>query len=462
MTQQSAFQLQVDQNEYLPEGGTVMDAVITVTSGSGTAELPADGRADRAGAGGSGGEPTAAQVIVVDCSGSMTGTRLVEAKRATEAAIDGLREGVAFAVVAGSGYGAMAYPMATETVEARPATRRAAKQAVRRLHAGGGTAIGSWLWIASQVFDTVTAEIKHAILLTDGKNEHETATQLEQALGRCRGQFVCDARGVGSNWVASELRTVADALLGTADGLKDPSELAADFASMTAAAMGKRVANVSLRLWTPKDSQIRFFKQVFPQVVELSAAATQGRTADYPTGAWGDESRDYHLCVEVPAGSVGSEMLAARVSIVVGDQVAGQQLVRAVWTEDSALSTRITPQVAHYTGQAELASAIQEGLAARDAGDDDTATAKLGRAVQLADESGHEDTAKLLARVVDVVDAGTGTIRLKREAEQVDSEIANVRSVKTVRVKKSDIDPTDPWRGQHGAERGQGEHAGGE
>ena len=98
-------------------------------------------------------------------------------------------------------------------------------------------------------------------------------------------------------------------------------------------------------------------------------------------------------------------MLAARVSLVSGDQVLRQSLVLAVWTDDTALSTRINQRVAHYTGQAELADAIQEGLAARDAGDVETATAKLGRAVQLAEESGHTDTAKLLAKVVDVVDA---------------------------------------------------------
>ena len=107
-------------------------------------------------------------------------------------------------------------------------------------------------------------------------------------------------------------------------------------------------------------------------------------------------------------------MLAARVSLVAGGQPLVEKLVLARWTDDTALSTRINPQVAHYTGQAELAAAIQEGLDARDAGDVETATAKLGRAVQLAAESGHEDTAKLLAKVVDVVDADTGTVRLKR------------------------------------------------
>ena len=55
-------------------------------------------------------------------------------------------------------------------------------------------------------------------------------------------------------------------------------------------------------------------------------------------------------------------------------------------------STRIDRHVAHHTGQVELADAIQEGLHAAKAGDERTATVKLGRAVQLAAASGHEDT----------------------------------------------------------------------
>ncbi len=111
-------------------------------------------------------------------------------------------------------------------------------------------------------------------------------------------------------------------------------------------------------------------------------------------------------------------MLAARVSLVAGSpsgaEVLGQGLVRAIWTDDEALSTKINSRVAHYTGQAELAAAIQDGLEARKQGDEETATAKLGRAVALAHQSGNEDTAKLLAKVVDVVDVETGTVRLKQ------------------------------------------------
>ena len=159
------------------------------------------------------------------------------------------------------------------------------------------------------------------------------------------------------------------------------------------------------------------------------------------SGAWGPgESRDYHLCVRVAPAAIGQEMLAARVSLVAvspsGSEVLGQGLVKAIWTDEEALSTRIDQHVAHYTGQEELAQVIQEGLEARKEGDEDTATAKLGRAVALAHQSGNEDTAKLLAKVVDVVDAATGTVSLKKKVDDADEMALDTRSVKTVRTKK--------------------------
>jgi hypothetical protein len=172
--------------------------------------------------------------------------------------------------------------------------------------------------------------------------------------------------------------------------------------------------------------------------VDLTGRRTQSgpQAGDYPTGAWADgESRDYHVCVQVASAAIGQEMLAARVSLVAGAEVLGQGLVRAIWTDDEALSTRINQNVAHYTGQAELAQAIQDGLEARKDGDEELATAKLGRAVALAAESGNEDTARLLGKVVDVVDAATGTVRLKQKVEQADEMALDTRSTKTVRTR---------------------------
>ena len=48
-------------------------------------------------------------------------------------------------------------------------------------------------------------------------------------------------------------------------------------------------------------------------------------------------------------------------------------LVRAVWTDDQALSTRLNREVAHYTGQTDMAMAIHAGIAAHKVGD----TAKI-------------------------------------------------------------------------------------
>ncbi|RFU88274.1 VWA domain-containing protein [Streptomyces triticagri] len=434
------FSVEVYQNEYLPEGGREVSAIVTVTStGGGTV----GGTAARTLAAGQG--PDAAVAIMVDCSGSMDypPTKMRNARDATAAAIDTLRDGVHFTVIDGTHVAREVYPGGGRLAVADDRTRAEAKDALRALKAGGGTAIGTWLRLADRLLATADVSIRHGILLTDGRNEHESPEDLRAALDACAGRFTCDARGVGTDWEVKEVTAIASALLGTADIVADPAGLAADFTQMMENAMGKEVADVALRLWTPMGSEIKFVKQVAPTVEELTDRRTEAgpRAGDYPTGSWGDESRDYHVCVTVPDAEIGQEMLAARVSLVIpqpdgSSHALSQGLVRAVWTDDMAASTSINPQVAHYTGQAELAQVIQQGLDLRKSGDEDGATAKLGRAVQLASASGNADTAKLLAKVVDVVDAAAGTVRLKPKVAEADEMTLETRSTKTVRVKK--------------------------
>ena len=425
---QPGFTVDIYQNEHIPEGGREVNAVITVTSPDTVTAAPAQGAGN-------------AEIIIVDRSGSMGApqTKIAEARRATAAAIDVIRDGVAFAVIAGSERAQPVFPPDGTMAVASPVTREQAKQYVAQLRAGGGTAIGQWLRLAYQIFSTQPAGLRHAILLTDGKNQHETPPQLAAAIAQCEGFFSCDCRGVGTDWEVAELRRVSEALLGTVDIVRDPAGLAADFAAMMENAMGKQVADVALRVWTPQHATLRFVKQVAPTVEDLTArrTATGPQAGDYPTGAWGGgESRDYHVCVEVTPAAVGDEMLAARVTLLAGPEALGQGLIRAIWTDDEALSTRINSHVAHYTGQAELAQVIQEGLEARKDGDEETATAKLGRAVKLAQQSGNADTARLLEKVVDVVDAATGTVRLRPKVDDADEMALDTRSTKTVRTRK--------------------------
>ncbi|MFJ1574789.1 VWA domain-containing protein [Streptomyces sp. NPDC088182] len=441
------FSVDVYQNEYLPEGGREVSAIVTVTSTGGgtTGGVPLAGASSTPSAL-PGYSPNAAVVIMVDCSGSMDypPTKMRNARDATAAAIDTLRDGVAFAIVGGTHVAKEVYPGNGRLAVADRQTRAQAKEALRRLSAGGGTAIGTWLRLADRLLATADVPIRHGILLTDGRNEHEAPEDLRAALDSCAGRFTCDARGVGTDWEVKEVTGIASALLGSADIVADPAGLAADFTTMMENAMGKEIADVALRMWTPVGVEITFVKQVAPTVEDLTGRRTEAgpRAGDYPTGSWGDESRDYHVSVRVPEAGIGQEMLAARVSLILPSQGGGapevlsQGLVRAVWTDDMAASTSINPQVAHYTGQAELAQVIQQGLDARKSGDFDGATAKLGRAVQLAASSGNADTAKLLSKVVDVVDAATGTVRLKAKVADADEMTLETRSTKTVRVKR--------------------------
>ena len=151
---------------------------------------------------------------------------------------------------------------------------------------------------------------------------------------------------------------------------------------------------------------------------------------------WGDETRDFHIAVKVPTAPVGSERLAARAEVVVGDQVVAKGLVRAVWTDDANLTTRIDPAVAHYTGQTRLGEVIQEGLAARASGHEEEATRLLGEAAKLAAESGNEATTRLLEKVVDVVDAEAGTVRLRKDVAKTDEMALDARSTKTTRIRR--------------------------
>jgi hypothetical protein len=417
---------EVFENEYLPAGATDVHAIVSVAcTGAGSA-----------GQGGGG----AAEIIVVDTSGSMGSPRskIVAARAAADAAIDEIVDGTWFAVISGSHRAAACYPSRGGMTVADEASRSSAKEAVKHLVPEGGTAIGSWLQAAEELFRETDAPQRHAILLTDGKNESEEPGALELAIQSATGVFQCDCRGVGEDWVVQELRDISSALLGTVDLIAEPEHMPEDFRQMMRTSMARGVADAQLRVWAPQGAELLFVRQVAPNIEDLSAraVAVSELVRDYPTGSWGDEARDYHVAVRVPAKDLGSEQLAARVQMLVGGEVVGQGLVRATWSDDSTLTTRINPAVAHYTGQAELADVIQEGLAAKAEGDDATATLKLGRAAQLAAETGNEEATNKLRRVVEITDAESGTVKLKRDASKLDEMALDTTSTKTTRVRK--------------------------
>lgn len=421
------FSAEVYQNEFLPDGGSDVHAIVTV-------------KCEGAGEAGRSGSGDAGEIVVVDTSGSMGADKTLAVQRAAAAALDQVHDGVWFAVIAGSHEARLAYPAGgLGMTRMDDQTRAAAKYAIGDFEPKGGTAMGTWLRLATQVFASVPGLAqKHAILLTDGINQHETPEQLTAAIESARGQFQCDCRGVGSDWQVAEVRRIATALLGSVDLIAAPDQMAADFEQIMRKSMGRGVAEAWLRVWAPQGAQVLFVRQVSPTVDDLTSRRTEvnALTSAYPTGSWGDEARDYHVAVRLPAKAVGQEQLAARVQLALGVDVVAQGLVKAMWSSDDTLTTRIDPAVAHYTGQAELAEAIQDGLAAKASGDTATATTKLGRAVQLAAETGNEEATTRLRKIVEIDDAATGKVQLRRSVDKLDEMALDTASTKTTRVKK--------------------------
>ncbi|MFF4532848.1 VWA domain-containing protein [Streptomyces sp. NPDC001407] len=402
------------QNWYLPAGsGTVpAHAILTVEAGG---MRPLARRAE------------SAEVIVIDCSGSMNSpsTKIAAARRAAAAAVDVLRDGTRFALVEGTAQARVVYPGPGRMAVAGPDSRADAAHVAAGLVAAGGTAIASWLDCAHGLLAAEDAPIRHALLLTDGRNEHDRPGELERVLSACAGRFRCDARGIGEAWAATELREIAARLHGVADAVEHDSDLEAEFRTMMTSAMAKALPDVRIRVSLRDGSELRFVKQVFPTELDLTAEGvrTDSRTWEFPTGAWGDESRDFHLCVTAdPDGDPpGEELQLALVTLVAAGTDAAQAPValpdpcqlKVVWTDDRALSTRIHPRVAHYDGHAELGRSVVAGCEAYERGEPDAAEAAWGRAVRLAHELRDEKTLRRLQRLVTVTDAARGEVRVR-------------------------------------------------
>lgn len=433
-----SFTIDTYQNKYLPAGSDRVDGVLSVAAPGVTTAAPASQAETVIG-------------LIVDTSGSMSGDRIEAVKYAAESAINQIDDATTFFVVTFQGSAQVIVPPTRGTRDAK----RAAAMQLRRLGAYNGTAMSTGLGMARSLFERFPNAIRQAIFLTDGKNESEPSAHVTIELQRCAGMFQCDCWGVGTDWQVGEVQEIARALLGKASIIPDASGIAQVFRAAIEKAKAKATRDVRLRLWTPIGTEVVFCKQVFPTIVDLTrdAEVISPQVRQYLTGSWANgEARDFHVALRVQQpGNIGDEMLACRPSMVYytsdgvnwaehEDKPASAR-VFATWTQDDTLSSRLEGHVAQYTGQSELAGAIQQGMEARERGDESTATQHLGRAVQLADAVGNTEMTTRLKRVVDVVDAKEGTVRLKRDASKAASMDLQLESATTRRARRAQQEP---------------------
>lgn len=431
---QSSFEGSISHNRFLTSGATSVVAVVSIKSNS-----P-----------GAGGAAVAAQKrtlgFVIDGSGSMSGAKWRFAKEAVMNAVRMIPEdgSTYFFVVRGGEQG-------EQTVKAQLATaanKAAALKILAEMSDNGGTYFSRWLKTAREQFAAVGAAINILTFLTDGKNEGEKGNELASELKVCVGKFEVECRGVGSDYKPEELRQIQSALGGSVDGSQDPAELIASFKEVVERTKGLSRSNVMLQIWTPVGAKITSIKQMTPQLLDLTGKVQPGpnpRLSRIDTGAWGEEARDYMVVVDLAPEAVGQvdgpAKLVARLSLVenengaeVETKLAEGGQITAEWTADDKKSTVINPKVANYTGQAELARNIQEGVAALQAGDEDKATKALGKARELAVATGNEEATRRIDKIVKV-DPDKGTVKIIKGADKGDVVNLDTASTRTRRVK---------------------------
>jgi hypothetical protein len=424
----------VHQNRYLAAGTGDVNAIISVKSVS----APAGQNA--------GVQHTGSKLVigfVVDGSGSMAGDKWHKAKQALVGSIGKLPNGTEFFVIIGRG----SAEVAVHAQKASDDNKAKALQLLASVKDGGGTKFSLWLEAARAEFSRCTGDIRVLVFLTDGENDEGGDALLSAELKKCEGIFEVAGRGVGDAYRPDQLRLIQHALGGSIDIIRRPSDLADDFAAILDRAKLLAMSDVYLQIWVPLGATIEMVKQFGAEILDLTGKVQQGaspRTKRFPTGNWGEETRDFHVMIKLDdtaIGKVGDTKLCARVGLFYSE--GGQEVevklneggqVLAVWTDDEKQSAVINQKVANYTGQAELAARIQEGVKAIEAGDEERATQALQRADTLAGETGHEDTRKLIRKLADVDDQGT--LRIKKKVDKMDMVELDTRSTRTARTKK--------------------------
>ena len=393
--------------------------------------------------------PGLAEVLVIDCSSSMSWPqeKFRAAKDAATAALRMLPDGTPFAVVQGNGIALPAFP---EDLTLRsdgstppndppppheampPATaelRLAAERAVHRLLAAGGTSIGTWLDLSRQLLARQSTPIRHVLLLTDGQNVHDDILPLATALDACEGQFICDAWGIGEDWDARELLGITERLHGTTHSARDVSELPDAYRDLTGKLLAKAVPELVIRVECSPAATVRFLKQVYPTEMELTGTpvGADGRVMEFVTRAWGDEARRYQLCLT--ADSEGRphqvDMQLAAVGVTIPDGAGAVRLPRKQacvvhWTDDPALSRHKDEQVAHYDAYLGLGRAARKAADAYRRGDTAGAEHHLGAAVAIVNELDDPSQLRQLERLVEILDPVAGRVRLRKDIAAVD------------------------------------------
>jgi Ca-activated chloride channel family protein len=419
------FTANVYHNPYLRLNQTSMQAVLSikVDESATTTQLPL------------------ALAIVLDRSASMDGPKMRAARDGAIKVVQALDESMLFMIVSFNDMARILFGPAQGTA----ANKQHAINALRTVTAANGTCMSTALnTVVDKFGKEQTSRAVKVLFLTDGKNEGETRKPLNEAIARCSANNISiNAWGVGTDWDAAELRSIADATHGSADIIPTPNQIETAFTGAFREMQKTAIANARLHLWTPAGVRITQIEQVFPTIIPLGIEPDPANPRQIVVSigalAIGDQ-RDFLLTVETPSNAPGQQFLLMRPSFKyfaggaqdVEEKSARSAWLFAQWTEDNTLAAQIEEHIAHYTHQEELSQAIKEGQAALASGDREKATRLLGRALEISEHTHNDRITRLLNDIVQR-DA-KGTIQLNSKADVVARKTLAINVSRTSRL----------------------------
>jgi len=264
-------------------------------------------------------------VFIIDTSGSMHGTSIVQAKKALRRALQGLRPGDRFNIIA---FSSRPNPMSRSSVVANPQNLAKAESFVASLQASGGTEMRAALELALYL-PPAESHLRQIIFITDGAvgNENELFKLIENKLGNGRLFTV----GIGSAPNSWFMRKSAEVGRGTFTTISALHEVGEKMDRLFAKIEQPQVTNINVA-W-PGNVIAETYPSVVPDLYlgepvtikarirgELRADARVGISGDSVGGAWFQE---IELGSDQQSSGIGALWARARVSHLMDDQRRG-------------------------------------------------------------------------------------------------------------------------------------------
>lgn len=264
-------------------------------------------------------------IFIIDTSGSMHGTSIVQAKKALRRALQGLRPGDRFNIIA---FSSRPNPMSHSSVVANLQNLATAESFVGSLQASGGTEMRAALELAMYL-PPEESHLRQIIFITDGAvgNESELFKLIENKLGNGRLFTV----GIGSAPNSWFMRKSAEVGRGTFTTISALHEVGEKMHRLFAKIEQPQVTNISVA-W-PANVIAETYPSVVPDLYlgepvtikarirgELGADARVGISGDSVGGAWFQEME---LGSEEQSSGIGALWARARISHLMDDQRRG-------------------------------------------------------------------------------------------------------------------------------------------